>query len=106
MNYGKIDVDINTIYINGTPHFFRNNKLETNNFIVDVIEEKTSYTEEYKSNTVIHTSEIKKFYDFVHILDKKIDYQIGARPKLTLKIAIVSKRGVSYESILKFRFEE
>lgn len=105
MNYGEIDVRIDTIYINGTPHFYRDIDTNLDNFIVDIVEGKSWYTESYRSNTLILVNDIKKFYDFHQILDKEIHYQIGARPEMKLQIVAVSERGVRYESIYKIQFE-
>jgi hypothetical protein len=105
MNYGQIDVDIDAIYVNNTPHFFREENSNKEDFIVDVVEEKTWFSEDYRSNTVIHTTGIKKFYDFHHNLDKEIEFNIGARAEIRLQIVVVSKRGVSNVSEHKVKFE-
>jgi hypothetical protein len=105
LNYGQIDVDIDAIYVNDTPHFFRGDHYNIENFLVDVIEEKTWFSEEYRTNTVIHTEGIKKFYDFHQNLDKEIEFNIGARAEIRLHIVVVSKRGVSNVSEHKVKFE-
>jgi hypothetical protein len=105
MNYGEIDVSIDAIYVNGTPHYYRDVDANLDNFLVDIVEGKSWYTENYRSSTLIYVSDIKKFYDFHHILDKEIQYQIGARPEMKLQIVAVSERGVRYESIFKIQFE-